>query len=208
VKKYQARYLSRRNGIMFIFKEMVPCILRIYNKLHANHAITLFIICKRAYHDICFYADQLSKGENFLKVGEYFNDFLSSKQYHDIIELVESDCSLIQLQTREYCAILPTSLNEPTRRELDLEVIANPNWLSFVDEIVGGYEDELVGKLDDIPLALKQDVIKLVEGLHYYRTHGHEAQVEEFDKYMELLSFEEAEVRLRERWLKKLTECQ
>lgn len=55
---------------------------------------------------------------------------------------------------------------------------------------MAGYEDELIGELDSVPAALKQDVIKLVEGLHYYRSHGETAQVEEFDKYMEGQSYE------------------
>lgn len=208
MKEWQAEYVSRRNGFMFIFKEMVPCILRIYKKVHANHIITLFILCKRAYHDLARLAKQLANGENLSPRTAYFSHFLASRHYREVREQVESDCALIRMQTHEYCLILPQSLNEPTRRELDLELIASSNWPAFVEEIVAGYEDELVGELDSVPPALKQDVIKLVEGLHYYRARGETAQVEEFDKYMEGQSYEEAELRLRERWLKKLAECQ
>ena len=62
----------RRNAYMFIFKEMVPCILRIYKRVHANHIITLFILCKRAYHDLTRLAQQLTKGENVFDKKEYF----------------------------------------------------------------------------------------------------------------------------------------
>jgi hypothetical protein len=65
-----------------------------------------------------------------------------------------------------------------------------------------------VGGLDSTPPSLKKDVIKLVEGLHYYRAKGEAAKLEEFDKYMESQSFHEAELRLRERWSKKLAEFQ
>lgn len=106
--------------------------LRIRHKVHANHAITLFIISKRAYHDILLFEKQLNHGENFIGKPTFFKDFLNSKQYKEITEQVQSDCDLIQLQTQEYSKILPSSLNEPTRRELDLEVIANPQWLKFV----------------------------------------------------------------------------
>jgi len=53
-----------------------------------------------------------------------------------------------------------------------------------VEDTVACYEDELVGGLDATPAELKQDVIKLVEGLHYYRVKGEAARLEEFDKYM------------------------
>jgi hypothetical protein len=65
---------------MFIFKEMVPCILRTYKKVHANHTITLFILCKRAYHDLSRFARQLADGENFL-ARPHFSRFLGSRQY-------------------------------------------------------------------------------------------------------------------------------
>ena len=90
-----------------------------------------------------------------------------------------------------------------------MEAISHPlpQWIKFVQETVDGYEDELIGQLDSISLQLKKDVIKLVEGLHYYRTRGHEASIEEFDKKMEVLNFEKAETILRERWIKKITKC-
>ena len=65
-----------------------------------------------------------------------------------------------------------------------------------------------MGNLDSIPTCLKKDVIILVEGLHYYRTKGETAKLEEFDKYMEGQSYQQAELRLRQRWAKKLAEFQ
>jgi hypothetical protein len=74
IKAFQNGNLSRRNGIMFIFKEIVPCMLRMHNKnVHANHTITLFMMCKRAYHDLSLFAKQLAHGENILGKSEYFS---------------------------------------------------------------------------------------------------------------------------------------
>jgi hypothetical protein len=45
-------------------------------------------------------------------------------------------------------------------------------------DTVSCYENELVGDLDSVPQAFKENVIKLIEGLYYYRTHGEDTQIE------------------------------
>jgi hypothetical protein len=44
-------------------------------------------------------------------------------------------------------------------------------------DTVSCYENELIGNLDGVPQALKENVIKLIEGLYYYRKHGENTQI-------------------------------
>ena len=103
--------------------------------------------------------------------------------------MVDGDLALIRMQTGEYCKILPSNLNAETRNEMDIEETHHPNWTSFVMDTIDCYENELIGNLDSIEEAQKKTAIKLIEGLYYYRTHGIDTKIEEFDKYIELLSF-------------------
>ena len=73
---------------------------------------------------------------------------------------------------------------------MDIEEIYHPNWINFVMDTIDCYENELIGNLDSIEEAQKKTTIKLIEGLYYYRTHGIDTRIEEFDKYIELLSYE------------------
>ena len=51
---------------MFIFKYIVPQIFSIYKKCPANHAITLFIMCKKAYQDLKLFQQQVYGKKNSL----------------------------------------------------------------------------------------------------------------------------------------------
>lgn len=57
---------------MFIFKYIVPQIFSIYKKCPANHAITLFIMCKKAYQDLKLFQQQIASRKNSLELKEYF----------------------------------------------------------------------------------------------------------------------------------------
>lgn len=46
---------------------------------------------------------------------------------------------------------------------------------------------------------LKQDLISLIEALGYYRDHTENADIEEFDRKMAGLDYEEAEIGIRQR---------
>lgn len=75
---------------MFIFKFVTPYVYSFYN-INANHGITLFIISKKAYHDMKTFVTHLTKYNDFLKLGPYFNDFTKSPKYQGILEVTSSD---------------------------------------------------------------------------------------------------------------------
>ena len=56
---------------MFIFKFVTPYIYNLYN-IRANHGITLFILTKKAYHDIKCFVHFVSNKRDFLKLREHF----------------------------------------------------------------------------------------------------------------------------------------
>ena len=66
-------YLNKRNNIMFIFKFITPYIFNIMGYVRANHEITLFILCKKAYHQIKAFHHYVKSKANFLKLAPYFN---------------------------------------------------------------------------------------------------------------------------------------
>ena len=57
---------------MFIFKFVAPYIYGLKD-ISANHAITLFIITKKAYHEIKTFFHVLKNRTDFLKLGPYFS---------------------------------------------------------------------------------------------------------------------------------------
>lgn len=56
---------------MFIFKFVTPYIISIY-KIRANHEITLFILCKKAYHQMKAFYHFVKTKSNFMKLAPYF----------------------------------------------------------------------------------------------------------------------------------------
>jgi len=75
---------------MFIFKFVTPYVYNLYN-IKANHGITLFIIGKKAYHDMKTFYNYLNLKTNFLKIAPYFSEFVNSSKYKSILEVAKSD---------------------------------------------------------------------------------------------------------------------
>lgn len=74
---------------MFIFKFVTPYIYNLYDiNASANHAITLFIICKKAYHEMKHFVQYLNNQIDFLKLGPFFPDFVNNPKYKAIMEMV------------------------------------------------------------------------------------------------------------------------
>ena len=44
---------------MFIFKYIIPEVFKIYKDVKANHSITLYIKCKKVYHDARTFVDEI-----------------------------------------------------------------------------------------------------------------------------------------------------
>jgi len=80
IETYSKQYLNRRNNIMFIFKFVTPYIFNL-SKNGANHGVTLFIVCKKAYQDIKTYFKMLQNKVNFLNLHSYFQEFVESSSY-------------------------------------------------------------------------------------------------------------------------------
>ena len=80
IEKYEKLYLNRRNNIMFIFKYVTPYIYNFY-EINANHGITLFVISKKAYHDMKEFNRLLRDKINFMKLSPYFNEFIANPKY-------------------------------------------------------------------------------------------------------------------------------
>ena len=57
---------------MFIFKYVTPYIYNLYT-LNANHGITLFIISKKAYHEMKQLNYYIKSRQNFMKLSPFFN---------------------------------------------------------------------------------------------------------------------------------------
>jgi chitinase len=86
---------------MFIFKFVTPYIYSIY-KIHANHEITLFILCKKAYHQMKAFYHFVKTKSNFLKLAPYFTEFTKSQKYSALIETLSSDIDTIMAQMTVY----------------------------------------------------------------------------------------------------------
>ena len=68
---------------MFIFKYVTPYIYS-FNEINANHGITLFIISKKAYHDMKRFNADIRSRNNVLKLNPYFAEFINSDKYREI----------------------------------------------------------------------------------------------------------------------------
>jgi hypothetical protein len=78
IRKYENRYLHKRNDLMFIFKFVSPFIHNFGNINGGNHAIAMFITSKKSLIEMRkFYNDVLSR-KNIFKLQKYFEDFLKS----------------------------------------------------------------------------------------------------------------------------------
>ena len=56
---------------MFIFKYVTPYVYSFFS-IKANHGITLFVISKKAYHDMKKFSNNIKSKTNFLKLNPYF----------------------------------------------------------------------------------------------------------------------------------------
>ena len=65
---------------MFIFKFVTPYIYSFFN-LKANHEITLFILCKKAYHQMKSFLHDVKMKVNYFKLPYYFNEFTNNQKY-------------------------------------------------------------------------------------------------------------------------------
>lgn len=86
---------------MFIFKFLTPYIISIY-KIHANHEITLFVLCKKAYHQMKAFYHFVKTKSNFMKLAPYFTEFTKSQKYNSLIDTLASDVDTIMAQMTVY----------------------------------------------------------------------------------------------------------
>lgn len=86
---------------MFIFKYVTPYIYSFF-KINANHGITLFVISKKAYHDMKKFLAFIKSKVNFLKLDPYFKEFTSNPKYKEIEDIINGDVELITAQIFTY----------------------------------------------------------------------------------------------------------
>ena len=182
---------------MFIFKFVSPYIYNLY-AIKANHGITLFILSKKAYHDMKSFVTHMKSKTDFLKVGQYFNQFAKSPKYQGIFDIVNSDLEIIMAQLSCYKEDIQYCSND-IKREYDIENIYNKNWPKLVQETIESYEFQLGEALDRVGGDEKKDLIKVVEALIYFRNNA-DADVENFDRKIETLDYKFAEASLRSRF--------
>jgi len=82
---------------MFIFKFVTPYIYNLF-RIKANHAITMFIISKKAYHDMKQFVESIKKEADILQLGPYFNQFAKCPKYQAILDIARSDLEIIKAQ--------------------------------------------------------------------------------------------------------------
>jgi hypothetical protein len=98
---------------MFIFKYIIPEVFKIYKDINANHSITLFVMCKKAYHDARLFVDEIEKKVDFLHgKNDHFQDFAHSDFFWEFRKFLEDDTKLVAMQTHTFLTNLPESLNE------------------------------------------------------------------------------------------------
>jgi hypothetical protein len=71
-------------------------------EINANHGITLFVISKKAYHDMKQFNNYIKDKVNFLKIAPCFNEFANNPKYREIEEITASDLELIRAQLSTY----------------------------------------------------------------------------------------------------------
>jgi hypothetical protein len=182
---------------MFIFKYVTPYIYSFYD-INANHGITLFIISKKAYHDMKRFNADIRARTNLLKLAPYFPEFVSSPKYSEIEEITGTDLEIILAQICTYKEDIQYCSGD-VKREFDIERIFSNNWENFVRETINGYEFQLGEAVDRLKGAQKCDLIKVIEALIYFKDHTANADIEEFDKRIESIDFNKAESKIKER---------
>lgn len=195
-EKYEKQYLNKRNNIMFIFKYVTPYIYSFFS-INANHGITLFVISKKAYHDMKKFLAYITSKTNFLKLDPYFKDFTANPKYREIEDIVKGDLELITAQIFTYKEDIEYCSAE-VKREFDIERISHSNWEAFVRETINSYEFQLSEGIDRLKGSEKRDLIKVIEALIYFKERS-DADIEEFDKKIESIDFGKAESKIQDR---------
>jgi hypothetical protein len=197
IQKYEKMYLNKRNNIMFIFKFVTPHINNLM-AIKANHQITLFILSKKAYHQMRAFHQHVKAKTNFMKLAPHFSEFTKSSKYEALIETTMSDIDLIFAQIYSYQLDIPYCSKE-VEKEFDIEQIHNKDWENFVTETITSYEFQLGEGLDRVMGAEKTDLLKVIEALTYYKEHSDNADIENFDRAIEIMDFEMQESKIRSR---------
>ena len=160
---------------MFIFKFVTPYIYNLFN-IKANHGITLFILSKKAYHQMKNFHSYVKSKTNFLKLAPYFDEFIKSHKYNALLETTKSDIELILAQIYTYQEDIQYC-SADIKKEYDVEVIHHKSWEHFVNETITSYEFQLGEGLDTVKGAEKLDLLKVIEALSYYKEHSENADI-------------------------------
>jgi hypothetical protein len=195
IQKYEKLYLNKRNNIMFIFKFVTPYIYFVYN-IKANHEITLFILCKKAYHQMKAFHHYVKARSNFMKLGAYFNEFTKSPKYDSLIGTLASDLETIMAQMSCYKDDIQYCSNE-IKKEFDFDVIHAKNWDHLVSETINTYEFQLGEGMDQVSGPEKTGLLKIIQALIFYKENKDNAEMEEFHKHVESMDFELEEAKIR-----------
>ncbi len=75
---------------MFIFKYIVPQVGNLY-KIKATHEISMFIMSKKSYIELKELVNDMRNKKNFKKIDKYWNEFVSSQVYKELLSQFESD---------------------------------------------------------------------------------------------------------------------
>lgn len=103
----------------------------------------MFIISKKAYHDMKNYVDNLMQQINFLKLNpKYFPSFTKSVSYENLITMTLSDVDIINAQMTTYKEFIEYCSPE-IKDEFNVDKIVNKNWGVMVDETISSYEWQL-----------------------------------------------------------------
>lgn len=180
---------------MFIFKFVSPYVYSL-NAIKANHGITMFILSKKAFLEMKEFYNHLIKKNNFLNLDPFFNEFVKSKSYDNLIPVSKSDMDIIEAQIWAYKEDIE-SCSKEIKAEYDINSIANKNWKNFVDETINDYWHLLAEGIDKTKGSQKIDLIKVMQALDYYRSNSENANIEEFDKMVESINFEQVEAEIR-----------
>lgn len=161
---------------MFIFKHVTPYIYNLYN-LNANHGIALFVISKKAYHEMKQLNAYIRARQNFMNLNPYFNEFTQSNKYKELGELIASDQEIIMAQIWSYKEDIQYCSQE-IKQEFDVEKIANKNWNAFVNDQISQYEFQLAEGLDNLKdRRQREDLIKVIEALNYFKDFADKARI-------------------------------
>lgn len=144
------------------------------------------------------------KKVNFLNLKPYFEDFVKSSSYEQLVQTAKSDMDIIIAQIESYKEDIGVCNNE-IKAEFEISKISSSNWDKLVDETIDSYEFQLGENLDAAHGEQKVDLIKVIEALTYYRKNSQNANIEEFDKMMECFNFGMAETQIKKNISSKLS---